>query len=265
MENLDEKLKRYRESIPYKEVQEAFKVFYETRDEKIRENLILRYMMALENKALILETELVEREDILQDLYEILINAIDRYNPNNKSLFSRYLNTCIERYIETIKSKKNPNVSLTNLEIIANENVEENIINKVYKEYIFALINSYLNNNSSKKYSNIFKRIYGINCTDYNENIANIVKLEGVKRQFISAIKVKILIEIYLMLVKEDKYYPSEFIYQLLTNYNVGIVSSLSKAKKDTIYNLDFTTMEYFPFYYSCDSIEDSHRTLKRH
>lgn len=256
MENLDEKLKRYRESIPYKEVQEAFKVFYETRDEKIRENLILRYMPALENKALILETELVEREDILQDLYEILIKAIDRYNPNNKSLFSRYLNTCIERYIETIKSKKNPNVSLTNLEIIANDNVEEKIINKMYKEYIFGLINDYLNNSPSKRYSNIFKKIYGINCTDYSENIA---KLEGVKHQFISAIKVKILIEIYLMLVKEDKYYPSEFIYQLLTNYNVGIVSSLSKAKKDTIYNLDFTTMEYFPFYYSCDSLEDSH------
>ena len=44
MENLEEKLLRYRENIPYKEVQEAFKVFYETRDEKIRENLIMRYM-----------------------------------------------------------------------------------------------------------------------------------------------------------------------------------------------------------------------------
>ena len=262
MDNLEEKVKRYRENIPHLEVQEAFKVFYETKDEKIRENLIMRYMPALESKALSLETELVEKEDILQDLCEILIIAIDRYNPNNKSVFSNCLSARIERYVETMKRQKSTNVSLSSLEIIANENVEEKIIDKMYKEYILGLINDYLNNSSSKKYSNIFKKIYGINCTDYS--VVSVAEEEGAKHQFISAIKVKILIEIYLILAKEDKYYPSEALYQFLTNYNVGMVSKLSKSKRDIVYSLDFTTMEYFPFYYSCDSIEDSHEVLER-
>ena len=91
MENLEGKLAKYRNEIPYRDAHDAFKVFYETRDAKIRENLIIRYMPIVKKVILNLGITDIEEEDLTQIAYEDLIKCIDSYNPYNKSHFQTYV------------------------------------------------------------------------------------------------------------------------------------------------------------------------------
>lgn len=156
MENLEEKLLRYRENIPYREVQEAFKVFYETRDEKIRENLIMRYMPVTKRIIEKLEIREIENEDLVQMAYEILIKCIDKYNPYNKTLFSIYLVTIIKHNFSDSTNVKEFDISLTNMEIYSNDDLEKKVIYDIIHNQLFLEFVSLL----SQKNQEVLKLIF---------------------------------------------------------------------------------------------------------
>lgn len=102
----EEKLDRYRKNITHKEVTDAFKCYYETKDMKVRENLIYRYMPTVKEAILKYRKLGDEEEDLIQTAYEILINSIDNYNPYENVAFSIYLHAKIRNKMENRNKNK---------------------------------------------------------------------------------------------------------------------------------------------------------------
>ena len=151
MENLEGKLAKYRNEIPYRDAHDAFKVFYETRDAKIRENLIIRYMPIVKKVILNLGITDIEEEDLTQIAYEDLIKCIDSYNPYNKSHFQTYVTARISWKYYYQSTPRHKDISLTSLEIYSNEDLEEKIINDITKSEIMSILEEIIPKLSDKQ------------------------------------------------------------------------------------------------------------------
>ena len=242
MENLEEKLLRYRENIPYKEVQEAFKVFYETRDEKIRENLIMRYMPVTKRIIERFEIREIEEEDLIQMAYEDLIHCIDIYNPYDKLLFYVYFEYRLftkYRYIKEVKP-----LQLSTLEVYSNENVEDQIIDSEYKKELILLIDKLLANYHYQKHVEVFKMLYGLNGNLITKR-KEVAKKFDISPEMVRQINNKILIYLYKELTKISPLLPS-------------------KKIKDIMYLWNEHYDEELIFYEECNGLEDSHEVYTR-
>ena len=184
MENMEMKLQRYRESIPTREITEAFKTYYETKDKIIRQNLIFRYMPQAKDFALNYGVTTIEPEDLEQIAYEALINCVDSYIPDTKRAFSNYLLYSIIRSINIIKDK-GQKISLSEIELYSSENFEENLINKIGDEELKKIINKLLDNYPNQNHAEIFKKLC---ITEYN-TITDFCKKEKVSKTLISQAK----------------------------------------------------------------------------
>ena len=230
MENLEGLTIKYRDNIPRKEVQEAFKVYYETKDEKIRENLIYRYMPVAKKTILSLEIKDIEEEDLVQLAYEKLINCIDAYNPYSNVYFINYLIARLncKDYYEYISNSQQ--ISLSSLEIYSNENMEERLISDIIKNEVIKFINDFKSNLTPRQREvlNILINKSDISYTDVAETLG--VSLERIRQLEKATCK-----RLYRAFYAKYPFIASKY------SENYGVQE------------------DYFPFYYSCDSLEDSH------
>lgn len=239
MENLEEKLLRYRENIPYREVQEAFKVFYETRDEKIRENLIMRYMPIVKRIIENFEIKEIEEEDLVQMAYEDLIHYIDSYNPYERSVFSSVIRSYLNSKYSHRFSNNLENISLNNLEIYSNSSVEDEVIYQITEEELMNLINKLLNTCKGKSNVEVLKLLYG---------------LDG---KILSKGEIANLRNITLQRVSQCENYALKYLYRALENKYSFIPSKLSFQYRKC-------PTDDFLIYDSYDSLEDSHEVYSR-
>ena len=260
---MDELVKKYRDGIPKEELTEAFKVYYDTKDSKIREQLIYRYMPIVKKVVLNYNITTIEKEDLVQMAYEILIRCIDRYNQYEQCQFSTYLYSTI-RIINKRYNKKiqNESISLSNIEIYSNDDLESNVINKIDNQQLLSAIKKILNEYPNKKSLKIFKMIFGIDCEILQP--AQIVEKENISKQRISEIKYTILMNIFISLNSRYRYYPSELLEKIITDTSANWVIRLPDQVLNQFSELIFNELDYLTIYESCDGIEDSHELIKK-
>jgi len=185
MDILEQYIMRYRENIPNKEVRDLFSVFYETRDEKIRENLIYRYMSMAKRIILSIGITSIEEEDLEQMAYEYLIQCLDKYNPNLKTDFNGYLYRYIyNKCLKYIRYSEKGNISLTDLDVFSNECLEEKIINQIEKNELLEYIYLFLEKSSAKKRVEVFKMYYGLDSESMKT--FEIVRSNGITKQAVN-------------------------------------------------------------------------------
>ena len=161
MENIEIKIEKYRTNINEKSITDAFKVYYETQDRKIRENLIYKYIPKIKKKISDIKTN-EDKEDIEQMVYEVLINCIDKYNPNKTEKFAGFLKRKIQIELEK-DSTKLERLSISDIETeLFNEKRENYITNNTDKKQLINKIKTILKKYPYKEYLKIFKQIYGI-------------------------------------------------------------------------------------------------------
>jgi RNA polymerase sigma-B factor len=110
-------------------VDEAFWIYWKTRDPKVREQLVLKHM----NLARSLASKFANRGEPLEDLVQVatigLINAVDRYDPSRGTKFSTYATPTILGEIKRYFRDKSWNLKvprhLQELNWSANKAVEE--------------------------------------------------------------------------------------------------------------------------------------------
>ncbi len=235
MTDLERKVERYRKGIPRKEVSEAFKVFKLTGDEDIRDNLILRFMPIAIEHVKKLGVEGVEEDDLAQMAYEKLIHCVDSYNPYTSVLFSQYLWITLRRKFGKIEESTEC-LSLSNTTIISNDNMEERVIHDVTLEDIMRKIREKLPSlNESDRM--VFEKLMSLD----DISLPSIGDSLNISKQRVAQIKKRLLWRLYYHLKKEYPYMPSE-----------EVTSS------------SFTALDYFSFYYNCDSIDYGHPVLER-
>lgn len=91
---------------------------------------------------------------------------------------------------------------------------EENINERIFKEYSGNEMTIYELKISDKQYKNIMKNIENIRKTNKGYNLLGLIYGIGNKR------------------LKRNKYYCSEFIYEILSNDNVGLLPETNNAIK---------------------------------
>ena len=74
---MDELVHKYRKGIPRTELTSAFKVYYETHDLQIREQIIYRFMPIVKGIILSFNIPLIEEDDLVQVAYLELISSIE--------------------------------------------------------------------------------------------------------------------------------------------------------------------------------------------
>ena len=126
----NEKLNLYRDHIPSRKGEEAFRYFYVTKDPKIRENLFNYYLNSARNYFNRYNIEYMEEEDKEQYIAEILLDTIDKFNPfANNSYFSIFL----RRHINSILLNSSPiryrnsiynTLKKYNIDSISEENID---------------------------------------------------------------------------------------------------------------------------------------------
>ena len=244
MENMEMKLQRYRESIPTREITEAFKTYYETKDKIIRQNLIFRYMPQAKDFAINYGVTTIEPEDLEQIAYETLIKCIDSYNPHTKRAFCNYLMYSINKSIKDYNDEIEK-ISLTDVELYSSENFEENLINKIGDEELKKIISELLDSYPNQNHAEIFKKL----CITECNTITHFCKKEKVSKTLISQAKKSISAYIYLNLPKELQYYPSKIIEKLITDPSLWFLCITSKSIKNGLKNINLKELEYMPFY----------------
>lgn len=263
MGNLEEKLERYSKNISLREVSDAFKVYYETRDLRIREQLIYRYMPIAKKIILSFGITSAEEEDLEQMSYERLICSIDRYNPYWSTPFSVYLHSKIGQFSKINNTNnKMELMSVSEVDIYLNDNLEDNIIENIVTEKLIDKLKDLFDEYPNGRQKDIFKKIYGIDCK--RTSVREIEEQEKISHSAIYQIRDKILLYLFLNLPEEYKYYPTEIIVKMINNPSAFWLHIFSKETKWKIKNLNIDSMDYFNYYYSCDGLEDSHKVLKR-
>lgn len=257
---MDELVKKYRDGIPKEELTEAFKVYYDTKDSKIREQLIYRYMPIVKKVVLNYNITTIEKEDLVQMAYEILIRCIDRYNPYEQCQFSTYLYSTI-RIINKRYNKKiqNESISLSNIEIYSNDDLESNVINKIFIKELYGIIEKMLDEYPNNITLNIFKKLYGINSKKLTP--LEISQELNISKQQISQAKNTMLSYLFLEINSKYQYYPSKNVEKVIYN---PYLYKISKYAKDRFKELNIDELEYLIFYDDCNSIENSHELVKR-
>ena len=245
-------------------LQQKIIYYAKTRDINTRNELINYYMPACVRVVDKYANE-NNREDLLQTAYEALIKKIDQYDENSNTHISLCITNALEYAIEKEIAKENKinKVSMTDLDIYSNSNLEEKIADKSYVEYLNNQIKEFLDNNSSYNYIEIFKKLYGV---DYKKSTPKEIKKEtGLSKQYISLCKIRTLMKIYMLLVKENEYALSEKLEDVLFRNKTLVERTLSKNDAIEIYKLNKKELPDFVYYRDCDEITDSHELeLKR-
>ncbi|MGM9849984.1 MAG: hypothetical protein ACI31V_03710 [Bacilli bacterium] len=255
IENRNIIAERYRNCISDEDIKEAHIIYYETKDKKIRKNLICKYIPKIKKMLSGLDNIIIEKEDLEQIMYEALINCIDKYNPYNKEEFSNYLYSRIYFIIKKYSIKQDVNDMKKVTAVFLNDETEDYIINKIYNKQLINIIKELIENYPYEKYSEIFKKIYGINCERIEK--AELARKFDVKYSYIDIVEKKILLYIYLNLPEDFKYYPSEKIKKMLTNEDFSLTCNLAKPKKEKMRQMNINKMEYITFNSSYIKRED--------
>lgn len=246
MESLDIKIEKYRNNIKVRELTDARKTYFDTKDKKIRENLIFKYMPKIKKIISNSENITIEKEDLEQIAYEVLINCIDNYNPYRKEDFSYYLDRRVYLIIKKY-SAESKRIDLLDVESnLSNDDTEDYIINKIFNEELINIIETIVENYPYKKHSEIFKKIHGINCEIIEK--AELARKLNVTYQYIEEIDRKLLLHIYLNLPKEIRYYPSKKLEKIITNPGPRYLHRFSKKLKTKLEQININEMEYITF-----------------
>ena len=263
MGNLEEKLERYSKNISLREVSDAFKVYYETRDLRIREQLIYRYMPIAKKIILSFGITSAEEEDLEQMSYERLICSIDRYNPYWSTPFSVYLHSKMNQLCKFNNNEDEQEIiSMSDVDIYSNDNLEDNIIEKEVTQEIIVKLKKLFEEYPNYRAKVIFKKIYGM---DYEKTTTRqLAKRENISQTALLQKKNRILLYLFLNLPESYQYYPSKIIENMIESSKQSWLLLLSKETKKKIENLNLNNMDHFIFYHSYDSLEDSHKVLKR-
>ena len=263
MDNLQAKLIKYQKSISLREITDALKVYHETGDLKVRQNIIYRYMPLVKKQVLSFNIIGVESEDLEQMAYLALIRCVDKFNPYGKRSFT----ACIFSAISSINEKFNSfeetvNLSLTNLDIYSNDILEISIVDNISKEkmvnQIIQLLEEYPNQRSAK----MFKLFYGINSTEMD--FYDITDQERVSHQYFYDEVTKILLYLFLKLNSDYGYYPSKKIEKFLFDNKLLLSGHrLPKEYLDELKKVSLDELDYLVLYSEDDLIKDSHELVK--
>lgn len=259
---MEDLTRKYRNNIPTREAIEAFKVYYSTKDKKIREQLIYRYMPLVEKMALKSEYT-VDREDLIQMSYEILIDCIDKYNPYENCHFYVFLHSKVTKTIKRYIENRNQEIlSLSNLEIYSNTDFETSVINQIDNEQLVLLVKDLLNKYNNKRYANIFKMVYGIDYECMKKT--DVAKKENISQSMVELIIQKVLLYLFLNISENYEYYPSEIIMKFIHNDHNCCTHSVPKSFKDMFDNISLDELDYLYFNEDYDRIIDSHELVKK-
>lgn len=256
---MNDLIEKYRKNIPAFEEIEAFKVYYATKDSKIREKLIFRYMPIARRLVLNYNITTVEEEDLIQMSYEALMHCINIYNPYGKISFYLCLYYKIKRMCKKYMTNGYDNVSLSNIEIYSNEDLESSVIDKIFIKELYGIIEKMLDEYPNNITLNIFKKLYGINSKKLTP--LEISQELNISKQQISQAKNTMLSYLFLEINSKYQYYPSKNVEKVIYNPNLY---KISKYAKDRFKELNIDELEYLIFYDDCNSIENSHELVKK-
>ena len=260
---MDDLVQKYRNGIPKAELTEAFKIYYDTKDLKIREQIIYRYMPLVKKMVLNFNITSIEEEDLVQMAYEILIKCVDKYNPYSKVHFYILLHQRISQ-INTMynTNNKKENISLSNIDIYSNEDLESNIESKITTDELFDIIKDILDKYPNKNISDIFKKLYGIDSKIMTP--VEINKELNISQQRISQVKNIILLHLFLKLSENYNYYPSKEIQKFLYDFSPYWTAQLPKETLVELKEISLYELDYLEFYDDCNSLENSHQLVKK-
>lgn len=253
----EEKLIRVEKPIGKEQIKDIAKMYYETRDENLRQNLIIHYM-PLCQKIVSKYANDNNRDDLEQIAYLALIKTIDSYSPNNKLHISSNISKNVnDKIIQALEDHQEVE-SISDIEIYSNTNLEDKILDKIYVRNLAYSVIDYLDKNSSYAYIQVFKQLYGIGCR--GKSIKQIMEESGYTRQYINLCEARALGKIYLYLRDKANYIPSERIISLIDSpyFRVAIskntIEELEKVKELSCDTLDF--------YEDCDELKYQHSLL---
>ena len=259
---MEDLVQKYRKCIPTAELTNAFKVYYNTKDQKIREQIIYRYMPMVKKMVSNFNIVTHDEEDLFQTAYEILIECVDRYNPYCKTHFYIILRQGISKISRMYGTNREKNISLSDIEIYSNDDLEFSIENKLTNDNLLNMIREILDEYPNKTTTNIFRRLYGIDSKIMKP--LEICEELNVTPQRVSQVRSIVLLHLFFKLNEDYKYYPSEEIIKFIKDISSYWLSQLPKGTLNALKELDLSELNYLAIYDSCDSIENSHELVKK-
>lgn len=253
--------------ISGKGISKIIDLYLKSRDEDIKNSIFLYYYSKIDEKVDELDLSKEDKEDLSQDIKEYITRKIigllnNEIKITNASpyMYSVYIfNYITKRLVKKVKdlNERVECVSLNTIDVYSNSDLENKIINKVITEDMLDRLFSECESENIKNNYEKVKKYFGINCVPRSTGkIAKEYKTSRTATEF--AIK-RVLLTMYAISIKENKYKREQKIDQFNCRphypYKLKDIYNIKTIKED---------MEYFPFYYDCDELSDTHILKKR-
>ena len=255
MKGIEEKILKYRDSIKEREISDAVNVYYYTKDCIIRDNIVDRYYPLIK-KIIDKRNLMCDKDDLFQDCVLLLYRALDNYSPSNKTQFTNYIFNNINHYIEMCELNREDNISLSSIDIKANNDLEEDVIDRCNTYELLDSIYDLFMEYENKRHVEIFKYFYGLGRN--RKNSSEIAKMYNISHQAVLLSVNKLLLFLYFKLHDKFNFYPSDKVIG-----NIDLYSSVIKYK-DRARCLRFSTMDSYEYIQNNDDLSNSHLSYRK-
>ena len=260
MTDLVYKVEKYSKKVNYMEVSEALELYKLTRDIRIRNRLVERYIDSFKKLVDGLDTSL-DKDDLLQDILENFINLIDKYADGKVNNVYQGL---MYRYYSYIKSKEGNNVVnvlLSTIDVVSNTTVEDEAIYNYSFECLYDKILDimmfYKGDNSMKYFLEYHMMSPSVN------NISILANKHGISSNSMRNALLSASSKIYAELCEEYKYFPSKKILYLIKYTHLDRRIFINKVREKLL-NLNLDDLSYYDYNRDLDSVGNSHNYFLR-